>query len=128
MLINVRNQEDDYLKKITDEEVLRLSDELFKQIEAENPPERKSNCKFWGEGKGRYCLASSHTTCDKCRYFKPTIVATFRTLVKNNEKLKYMIEKLTIEKNSLELKVKMLESMMLEEGEDYEGKSINQNP
>ena len=103
------------MKKISDEDVLRATKELYKQIESETPSERKSNCKFYGKSQGRYCLASSHTTCSRCKYFEPTILAKFRALVKNNEKLRYSIEELTTENKSLQLKIKMLESMMDDE-------------
>lgn len=97
------------MKKMTDEDVLKASEELYKQIEAETNPFRKENCKFFGKDGKRYCLATTHKTCDRCRFYEPTIFAKLRTLVKNTEKLKYMVEELQKEKESLELKVKTLE-------------------
>lgn len=105
---------------MTDEDVLKATDELYRQIAAETHPSKKENCKNFGRFGDRYCLATTQTTCEGCRMFEPTVFARFRTLLKNTQRLKYKVEQLTIEKESLELKVKVLENRLYGENpEDY---------
>lgn len=40
----------------------------------------------------RFCLATSHKTCKKCRFFEPTIQSKFRIVVEKTEELKRIIK------------------------------------
>ena len=100
------------MKNISDEDVLKASNELYQQIAAETNPVRKDTCKYFGKHSKRYCLATSHRTCKHCNFYEPTIFVKFRTLLKNTVKLKHMVETLTADKESLELKIKMYEGRL----------------
>lgn len=81
------------MAKHTDNEVLEMTNELYQQILADSPNRKKEDCKFLSHSPGRYCNASTHTNCNKCELFEPTIMAKFRRLLINTVELKDEIDR-----------------------------------
>ena len=77
------------MARMSDSEVLAYADKICKMAVADSPARRAEYCANKGRTpNGKYCEASSHTTCARCRWFTPTIMAKIRVLVEGNLNLK----------------------------------------
>ena len=74
--------------RMSDSEVLAYADKICKMVIADSPARRKEYCKFISHSPDRYCNASSHQNCNRCRFFEPTVMARLRVLVEENTSLK----------------------------------------
>ena len=74
--------------RMSDSEVLAYADKICKMVIADSPARRKEYCKFVSHSPDRYCNASSHQNCNRCRFFEPTVMARLRVLVEENTSLK----------------------------------------
>lgn len=61
------------MAKMSDSEVLAYADKICKMVTADSPARRKEYCKFISHSKDRYCNASTHQNCNRCRFFEPTV-------------------------------------------------------
>ena len=69
------------------------SDDLYDKLMCGSISGRKQDCRFKSPSKDRYCLATSHTSCGKCRFFKPTSQAKLNLF---SEKIEYLTKETAI--------------------------------
>lgn len=74
--------------RMSDSEVLAYADKICKMVTADSPARKKEYCKFISHSPDRYCNASTHQNCNRCRFFEPTVMARLRVLVEENANLK----------------------------------------
>lgn len=74
--------------RMSDSEVLAYADKICKMVTADSPARKKEYCKFISHSQDRYCNASTHQNCNRCRFFEPTVMARLRVLVEENANLK----------------------------------------
>lgn len=83
------------MARMSDSEVLAYADKICKMVTADSPARKKEYCKFISHSKDRYCNASTHQNCNRCRFFEPTVMARLRVLVEENEAVKKQNNSLT---------------------------------
>lgn len=76
------------MAKMSDSEVLAYADKICKMVIVDSPARKKEYCKFISHSPDRYCNASSHQNCNRCRFFEPTVMARLMVLVEENASLK----------------------------------------
>ena len=89
------------MAKMSDSEVLAYADKLCKMVTADSPARKKEYCKFISHSKDRYCNASTHQNCNRCRFFEPTVMARLRVLVEENTNLQKENNSLTKKLNRM---------------------------
>jgi len=107
-------------KKRSDREILKLTDKFYKELIEESPNQRDLPCRFRGKGD-RFCLASTHKTCFHCKFFEPTVMAKFETLLRHLEQLKNENAGLRKKLANRELEIVMLQAELAELKVELEG-------
>lgn len=81
--------------------IINKSDDLYDKLMCGSISGRKHDCRFKSPSKERYCLATSHTSCGKCRFFKPTSQAKLKLFTEKINYLSGMMSKLLDENKRL---------------------------
>ena len=89
------------MARMSDSEVLAYADKICKMVIADSPARKKEYCKFISHSKDRYCNASTHQNCNRCRFFEPTVMARLRVLVEENTNLQKENNSLTKKLNCI---------------------------
>lgn len=87
--------------RMSDSEVLAYADKICKMVTADSPARKKEYCKFISHSPDRYCNASTHQNCNRCRFFEPTVMARLRVLVEENTNLQKENNSLTKKLNCM---------------------------
>ena len=107
-------------KKIPDREILKLTDKFYKEIIAESPNQKELACRFRGNDE-RHCKATTNKTCFRCKFFEPTIMAKFTTLLLHLEHMRDENAGLRKKVSNRELEIVMLNSELVELKAELEG-------
>lgn len=69
------------MARMSDSEVLAYADKICKMVTADSPARKKEYCKFISHSPDRYCNASTHQNCNRCKFFEPTVMGMLRVFV-----------------------------------------------
>lgn len=107
-------------KQLTDNEIMNAIDKLCIKLIADSPSKRKDCCKHKSHSRDRYCNASTHTNCNRCRYFSPTVFGKLKTVYIYCENMKSDLEKIRVDNSNLNAEIERLQLRITRMAEDYD--------